>query len=251
MGKRAMISQTKDAAALLAALDRDPYYNLYARAYLSGYPCDDSFYRAFTLPGGSIVLHAGTAHVTGNAACDREELAAFVRMLGAREVFAPAGLPLFLPGYRAAQKELLVFDGTAPGVAGGQMAQEQQLPEIYALLCQAFANMPDFPEFRAAKTAQRFYLGGATAVCLEGDTVAATASVLVRAGDAALLGAVATAPAARGKGYAGAALSLLINRLLDGGCVPAILCDNPAAIRLYHRLGFQDFGKMTVYEHVL
>lgn len=64
----------------------------------------------------------------------------------------------------------------------------------------------------------------------------------------AMVVAVATDPAHRGKGLASQVVAKLCAELLAEGKQPCLFFDNPAAGSIYHRLGFRDIGKWTMVE---
>ncbi|WP_044640327.1 GNAT family N-acetyltransferase [Risungbinella massiliensis] len=64
----------------------------------------------------------------------------------------------------------------------------------------------------------------------------------------AMVVAVATDPAYRGKGLASQVVSKLCGELLAEGKQPCLFFDNPAAGSIYHRLGFRDIGKWTMVQ---
>jgi hypothetical protein len=64
--------------------------------------------------------------------------------------------------------------------------------------------------------------------------------------DAGLIGGVFTLPNVRGKGYAGAVVSLLSVHLQAQNKVPVLFYENPVAGRVYRRLGFEEVGRWAV-----
>ncbi|MBR2327517.1 MAG: GNAT family N-acetyltransferase [Clostridia bacterium] len=94
---------------------------------------------------------------------------------------------------------------------------------------------------RAKDGAPTFYIAE------DGKTVA-TASLIAKNGELALLGAVATLPEYRGKGYAGALVSHAAAFALECGLTPIITYFAENAGRLYRSIGF--FEKATLYKKV-
>lgn len=76
--------------------------------------------------------------------------------------------------------------------------------------------------------------------------IAACALLNVEGNDAALIGGVYTMPEARGKGYASACTAALSVQLQQNGINPCLFYENPAAGRVYSRLGFQHTGKWAL-----
>jgi hypothetical protein len=74
-------------------------------------------------------------------------------------------------------------------------------------------------------------------------SVARTAAESTRA--AVIIG-VATHPDSRGLGHATALMAHLCRELLEEGKSPCLFYDNPAAGRIYQRLGFEDVGEYMI-----
>lgn len=77
--------------------------------------------------------------------------------------------------------------------------------------------------------------------------LAAIAGTSAENSASAMIIGVATAPEQRGRGYASAVVSSLCNTVLSGG--RQFLClfyENPAAGRIYHRLGFEEIGEYAM-----
>ena len=72
--------------------------------------------------------------------------------------------------------------------------------------------------------------------------IVSTALTNVEVASMAMIGGVYTPPPLRHRGYATAAVVALCQSLLDGGLQPCLFWDNPAAGRIYRRLGFEDIG---------
>ena len=64
--------------------------------------------------------------------------------------------------------------------------------------------------------------------------------------DAGLIGGVFTAASARGRGYASACTAALSLDLQRDGKLPCLFYENPAAGRVYRRLGFEEAGQWAV-----
>lgn len=73
--------------------------------------------------------------------------------------------------------------------------------------------------------------------------VVSAASAVAETGDAAMIIGVATLPEFRGKGYASACTAQLVKDLNRRGKSACLFYDNPAAGRIYHRLGFREIGR--------
>lgn len=82
--------------------------------------------------------------------------------------------------------------------------------------------------------------------CLDGRLVA-TAQTTAASSRSAMVISVATRPDARGRGYASAVVSALCrDNFAAGRQFLCLFYDNPAAGRIYHRIGFRDVGVYTI-----
>lgn len=120
--------------------------------------------------------------------------------------------------------------------------------ECFDLLLLAGFSLPEKDEFyinsfeRAKKGAPTFYIP-------RENGVAATASVIAVNEDKALLGAVATHPESRGRGYAGALVSHAAKAALNAGKTPVITYFAENAGRIYKSIGFKE--KAVLYKKTL
>ncbi|WP_445614177.1 GNAT family N-acetyltransferase [Geobacillus sp. YF-1] len=80
----------------------------------------------------------------------------------------------------------------------------------------------------------------------DGKMVAAASTTAENSLSAMIVG-VCTDPEHRGKGYASAIVAKLVCDLFAEGKMPCLFYDNPAAGRIYHRLGFRDIGLWAMY----
>lgn len=85
--------------------------------------------------------------------------------------------------------------------------------------------------------------GSARSYYLEKDgEVVATASTSAETSEMAMIVAVATAKNHRKKGYATAVMSKLCSDLIEEGKSACLFYDNPAAGKIYNRIGFREIG---------
>ncbi len=91
--------------------------------------------------------------------------------------------------------------------------------------------------------------GRTTVIEMDGRVVSCASSAAESSWTALLIG-VATAHEYRGRGYATACVAALCRELLKEGKTVCLFYDNPAAARIYKRLGFRDIGPwcMARYE---
>ncbi len=166
---------------------------------------------------------------------EREELFAFADVSGAKEIISDlpfeGSIPLkvlALPSLSPRETEMPIKE------ASGRLYDG-----VYRLLSSVGFPLPDFDEYYVTAFA-RAKKGAPTLVALDGERVAATASVLFSGEKYALLGAVATDPDYRKRGLAAALVSKCAARVLADGKTPIITCFTENAERLYKSLGFTD-----------
>ncbi len=123
-------------------------------------------------------------------------------------------------------------------------AVEASPAALYPLLCDVFGKaIPPFDAWYAdVHHRLRRDMFCARAVC-EKDCVLSCAMTVSQCEDAVLIGAVATHPAARGRGLASACVTALTERYQQEGKRVYISPKNAAAEALYHRLGFAVCGE--------
>lgn len=80
----------------------------------------------------------------------------------------------------------------------------------------------------------------------ENEDVLACVFALFEGKKSVLLGAVATAPQARGRGYASALVGTLANEKSDKEVF--LFCRNDSLVNFYGKIGFEPVGRWAVYE---
>ncbi len=131
-----------------------------------------------------------------------------------------------------------------PQPDGTVFHQNERLDRIYPLLQKSFPGFSAPFDAFYADLSHRVRHGVTQAAWLEDrGAPAATASILGRDDTHALLGAVATAPACRGRGYGRYLVSRLTREALQGGRAACLLCKSAAAHRLYTRIGYTVCGQ--------
>jgi predicted GNAT family acetyltransferase len=84
----------------------------------------------------------------------------------------------------------------------------------------------------------------------EGKLISVATAAAKNSRSAMVIG-VCTDPEERGKGYASAVVSKLCGDCLDSGLdFMCLFYDNPAAGRIYRRIGFIETGKYTMLENL-
>jgi len=125
-----------------------------------------------------------------------------------------------------------------------RIAMSAEAPEINALL----ERVEIFHASRLSNAELRSEIErGTRRVAIIGDPadgrLVSQASVVAETEQAAMIVAVATDPAFRGRGYASACTAFLVRELNRRGKSACLFYNNPAAGRIYQRLGFREIGR--------
>lgn len=122
--------------------------------------------------------------------------------------------------------------------------QAVSLKDLYSVLQEGFSNrVPPFDVWYT-DVHHRFRRGLCRTVgVMDDDTLVAVAMTVAECSTAALIGAVATRPCARGKGYASACVLTLSAQLQNEGKRALLSPKNEYAHRLYTRIGFTEIGE--------
>ncbi len=124
------------------------------------------------------------------------------------------------------------------------MAVRVSPSEVYPVLCEGFSEgVPPFDSWYA-DVHHRYRRGLCDCIGVyDGDRLAACAMTVARCETAALIGAVATLPAARGRGYASACVLTLAYELQQDNTKVMLSPKNEYAHRLYTKIGFTTIGE--------
>lgn len=109
----------------------------------------------------------------------------------------------------------------------------------------------EFSHFTGATFRRRLVDGQCRIFVMEVDgEIVSSAGSSAETTVSAMIGAVYTPEALRGRGYASRVMSALCASLLEDGKEPCLFYDNPSAGVIYRRLGYQDIGmfKMAAVE---
>ncbi|MBQ6705977.1 MAG: GNAT family N-acetyltransferase [Clostridia bacterium] len=119
--------------------------------------------------------------------------------------------------------------------------------KVFPLLQTVF-SLPDrrFPAWYCESSHKVRHKLGCIAAIEEAETVAATAGIYHQNERAALISSVATHPDCRGKGYAAQLCRFLAEKAIAQGRCAFVICREPAAIRVYRRVGFVPWGEEWV-----
>lgn len=177
---------------------------------------------------------------------DREEITAFLRFQGAGAVMAARGFLSDLPAEHVIQGHVLRY-------RGDDYISELELysPEIKPLytLLQSCASeifiVPEYMSFLSDVTHRR-NLGKCTVLGVEADGRLASSVMTVSETDsAAILGAVATHPDFRRRGYSRELVKTLASRLTEQGRAAYVFSASEANTRFYLNAGFTRVDAFT------
>jgi predicted GNAT family acetyltransferase len=87
---------------------------------------------------------------------------------------------------------------------------------------------------------------GRTYLIRERDEIVSSVSTSAETSVSAMIGGVMTHPNYRGRGYASFCLSVMCDDLNREGKIACLTYDNPAADRIYKRVGFKDVGRWMI-----
>ena len=122
------------------------------------------------------------------------------------------------------------------------LAVEEDAEEIFEL----GENIVEFSDFKSSvenvkdriidKTSRTYYIR-------ENNKVVSSASSTAEISTSAMIVGVSTHPDHRGKGYASKCTAVLSSILLNEGKQPCLFYDNPAAGKIYRKMGYKEIGK--------
>jgi len=213
-----------------------------------GFDCPFAcFYRQEAGEKASAALSVidGAATICHTGAADLEELGLFLQTLGCRAVLCGANTFARLSFQPDAYGHILEYRGNGrENAVAGRCTRGFELRGIYDILNHsAFTGLPAY-EIWLADTAARIRKGTArvTASFEEGRPVS-TASALFETDSAVVIGAVATLPEFRGRGYAGMLVGALAEESAAAGKKVNLLCAHGDILDFYQTLGFVKAGE--------
>lgn len=199
-----------------------------------------------TEDGQGLLSMAGEELTVSGAFSDLEELSVFCaisganRLRGPKELLAPFKKRL---GWQIENRQILWAEKDCPQ-SPAESIQEGALREVYPVLQQVFGlTKEDFPAWYCETSHKiRHGLGRVLSLVQDGKTVC-TAGIYAQNRKAALIGSVATLPAYRGNGFAGALVARLANQARKENRIPFVVCRDPVAIAVYKAVGFSHYGE--------
>lgn len=256
-----------DRAAILAYIAAEPEINLFIYGDIESVGVDRDPVHVFVPEGEAAGEWTGLLlqyfdnylFYSRDEQADLAPFAAFLRgrkieNLNAKDSLARRLAPFFPalrpePAHMSRCNAASLAASDAPAGLTVRRLGETELDEALDLLCgvEEFADTyrgepGERDRLRTALSAGGLLYGGYA----DGRLVA-TAQTTAASSQSAMVVAVATRPDARGRGYASAVVSELCRvNFAAGRQFLCLFYDNPAAGRIYHRLGFQDVGLYTL-----
>lgn len=117
--------------------------------------------------------------------------------------------------------------------------------EIYSLLCECGFELGDYNAFLADVCARLNKSTASLAAVCDGGRLCACAFALFEGEKSVLLGAVATNPIARGRGYASKLVGTLAEMKSDKEVY--LFCREDSLVEFYAKIGLETVGKWAVY----
>ncbi len=216
----------------------------YLRGAYEAYGAEQAFLRFYRDEHGAVLsVMDGVATVRCGEG-SREEIAVFLELLPeVSAVRTDAAMAKFLSDRWGSSYEVRpVMRCRVPLTATVETVSASPR-EVYPLLSRIFADFPPFEPWYL-DTAYRIRHDCCRIQAVKNEEVVASAMTVAQWETGAVIGAVATAPEQRGKGYASACVSALAAQLQREEKCVFICPKNEAAQRLYERLGFAAEGTL-------
>ncbi len=232
----------------LSFLPADPYAaRISALAQTYGTDYDFALFWVQRIDGIPV---AAISRIDGNATlccldgADFEEISEFLKVIGFSSLTFDAELAEktgVLP-----QKSSFTVKYTGGATVSDEVLFDYSKKEIYSLLCECGFELGDYGAF-LADVCSRLNKSTALMAAAELDgKLCACAFSLFEGEKSVLLGAVATSPAARGRGYASKLVGTLAEMKKEKEVF--LFCRNDSLTDFYSKIGFEIVGKWAICE---
>lgn len=193
---------------------------------------------------------AAVSRVDGSATlfcaenADYEELSSFLSAVGFSDITCHAdcaerlGLPIKKTSF------IVRYCGNEAELSAADILNDYDKKELYALLTECGFELGDYGSFLADVCARLAKGTASLAAVQSGGELSACAFALFEGEKSVLLGAVATRPSARGKGYASALVGSLANEKSEKAVF--LFCRNDSLADFYNKIGFEICGRWAV-----
>lgn len=240
-----MIRLVEDNCEELCTICSHDVFGTRIKAYFDTYKANFDFLKVWIQldenenPLAAISLMDKDMTLTCRENADFEELEFFIKMTDyaslqcERDVLKKLNLEESLWGY------IVGYDEITP-VKSDNISFQVDYKEMYSLI--SGVKLLGVGEYLPWLSDISYRVNHSTAVpaaICESGNLSACAAALFITEKAALLGAVATDPRCRGKGYGGALVKTLGNKMLESGRRVELLCKNDSIVEFYKSIGFK------------
>ena len=175
---------------------------------------------------------------------DFEELSAFIRAVGYSSLTCDAEVMNTI-GFTPSKTSFTVrYGGGFEAKGAEQLMSDCDKKSVYNLLCECGFELGDYGSFLADVCARLNKGTASMKVCEENGRLQACAFALFEGAKSVLLGAVATSPESRGRGYASELVGSLANEKSDKAVY--LFCRSDSLADFYGKIGFEIVGKWAV-----
>lgn len=201
--------------------------------------------RTDDIPSAAICRVDGSMTVCACENADFEELECFVNAVGFLSITCDSECMKKL-GFEPSNTSFTVKYSGRYEPEKTDISRDCSKRKVYDLLCGCGFELGDYGAFLADVCARLNKGTASMAAAEENEDVLACAFALFEGEKSVLLGAVATAPQARGRGYASALVGTLANEKSDKEVF--LFCRNDSLVNFYGKIGFEPVGRWAVYE---
>lgn len=240
-----------DDINLLGFLPADPYAaRITALADTYG---TERFFAMFWVQEIDEVPVAAVCRVDGNMTvcclenADYEELSAFINAVGFMSLTGDADVIKKL-GFKISKMSFTVEYKGGASLGDTPKVSDCDKRKIYDLLCCCGFELGDYGAFLADVCARLNKGTASFSAVLNGSEPCACAFALFEGTKSVLLGAVATNPSARGKGFASELVGTLAEEKSDKKVF--LFCRNDSLAAFYSKIGFEKVGFWAIAENI-
>lgn len=177
---------------------------------------------------------------------DFEELSAFIRAAGYSSLTCDSEVMNAL-GFTPSKTSFTVRYGGGFEPKGTPLLNDCDKKSVYNLLCDCGFELGDYGSFLADVCARLNKGTASMRACEENGRLQACAFALFEGAKSVLLGAVATSPESRGRGYASELVGSLANEKSDKQVF--LFCRNDGLVDFYGKIGFEAVGKWAILNY--
>jgi predicted GNAT family acetyltransferase len=259
----------KDREAVLSYAMREPEYNIFIIGDIENHGFDKPYMEIFANDAGQefdcivlrymdhFVVYSHHLDFDAKAAAGQIKLCGECGDINGKADIVEKLIPYF-PGFTAKTDYLSRLDK----VSGESYESEHEIKQLDASYAKAIIDLHmRVDEFKTsyigkeekAVRERRFALehGEISYGLLSGGKLVSTATATAKNSQSAMVIGVCTDPDERGKGYASAVVSKLCGDCLNNGLkFMCLFYDNPAAGRIYRRIGFVETGKYMMLQNL-